>query len=206
MDRIASFPIFPLPLVVLPTESVPLHIFEERYKKMVDECLESENGFGIVWMSDDGLAEIGCTVLISELLERMDDGRMNILVEGDQPFRLLRRVEELAYPAGDIELLDDDPDGEPTHERLEEVRQSYAEVVEKAAERRPDAEELAVMDAYEMAATIELEPAFKQQLLDTRSEEERLDIIEALFEKAITRLEQADKVAEAAKSNGKVRL
>ena len=203
-DRIASFPIFPLPLVVLPTESVPLHIFEERYKLMVGECLDQESEFGIVWLGDDGLADVGCTVRIVELLERMDDGRMNILCEGEQPFALLRRIDDLAYPAGDVELLEDEE--EAADSRLDAVRSSYAEVVEKATDQRPDEEALAVMDAYAMAATIELEPAFKQELLESRSEPDRLDIIEALFAKAVARLDQAQQVAEAAKSNGKVRL
>src|ERR671914_256657 len=92
-----------------PREVVPLHIFEERYKLMIGDCLEGGREFGIVWLSDDGLKETGCSAEITELLERMEDGRMNILVQGRRPFRLLRRVEDLDYPAGDIELLDDDP-------------------------------------------------------------------------------------------------
>ena len=203
-DRIASFPIFPLPLVALPTEAIPLHIFEERYKQMIGECLEQESAFGIIWLGEGGLAEIGCTARITEVLDRTEDGRLNILVEGQQPFRLERRIDDLPYPAGDVELLDDD--AEADEERLAEVRVSYAEVVEKATDTAPDDAVLADMGSYAMAATIELEPAFKQQLLDSRSEPERLDIIEALFAKAVARLDQAEEVAEAARSNGKVRL
>src|SRR3954447_19421843 len=92
------FPLFPLGLVLLPGEVVPLHIFEERYKLMIDECIDSGTEFGIVWMADDGLKEVGCTARITQLLERMEDGRMNILVQGDRPFRLLRRIEDMPYP------------------------------------------------------------------------------------------------------------
>src|SRR3954468_10037259 len=104
-EIVERFPLFPLGIVLLPTELVPLHIFEDRYKLMIGECLESESPFGIVWLSDDGLREIGCTASIVRLVDRAEDGRMNILVEGVQPFRLVRRRDELAYPAGDIELL-----------------------------------------------------------------------------------------------------
>jgi Lon protease-like protein len=203
-DRYESFPIFPLPLVLLPTELAPLHIFEERYKRMINLCLEESTEFGIVWLGDSGLAEIGCTARITELIDRMDDGRLNILVRGERPFRLLRRVDDLAYPAGDIEVLEDDANASESH--VQAARSSYAEVVEKATDQRPQAEDLVDMDAYGMAATIELEPALKQKLLDSRSEDERLEIVEDLFDKAVERLERAEHVSEVARSNGKVRF
>jgi Lon protease-like protein len=203
-DRFDSFPIFPLPLVLLPSEVAPLHIFEERYKLMINNCIDSSTEFGIVWLGDDGLADVGCTARITELVDRMDDGRMNILVRGESPFRLLRRVDELAYPAGDIELLDDE---EPaSNEHSDAVRLTYADVVERATDRRPDVDDLAGMDSYGMAATIDLEPGLKQKLLACRSEGERLTIVDALFEKAVRRIDQAEHVAEAARSNGKLHL
>ena len=203
-DRYESFPIFPLPLVLLPTELAPLHIFEERYKLMINECLDESTEFGIVWLGEDGLAEVGCTARVTELIDRMDDGRMNILVRGGQPFRLLRRIDDLAYPAGDIEVLEDEADASESH--AEATRNVYAEVVEKATDQRPEDEDLAGMDAYGMAATIELEPALKQKLLDSRSEDERLEIVEELFQKAVERLERAEHISEVARSNGKVRF
>jgi Lon protease-like protein len=203
-DRFESFPIFPLPLVLLPTEVAPLHIFEERYKKMVNRCMDDASGFGIVWLGDDGLAEIGCIARVTELIDRLEDGRMNILVRGEAPFRLLRRVDGLAYPAGDIELLDDDRTA--TDEQINSARLTYADVVERATDQRPEEDDLVGMDAYGMAATIELEPGLKQQLLDSRSEGERLDIVEGLFTKAVERLERTEHVADAARSNGKVHL
>ena len=203
-DRLESFPIFPLPLVLLPTEVAPLHIFEERYKEMINRCIDESTEFGIVWLGDDGLAEVGCTARITELVDRMEDGRMNILVRGEQPFRLIRRVDDLSYPAGDIELLDDE--GFASDEHIDAVRLTYADVVERATDRRPEADDLDGMDAYGMAATIELDPGLKQQLLDCRSEDQRLDMVKALFTKAVERLDRADEVADAARQNGKVHL
>jgi Lon protease-like protein len=203
-DRYNSFPIFPLPLVLLPTELAPLHIFEERYKRMVNLCIEEGAEFGIVWLGDSGLADVGCTARITELIDRMEDGRMNIVVRGGKPFRLLRRIEELPYPAGDIELLEDEQEASESHS--EAARSSYAEVVEKATDERPTDDDLADMDAYRMAATIELEPELKQRLLDSRSEDERLEIVQELFTKAVERLERAEHVSEVARSNGKVRF
>src|SRR5918995_7547185 len=106
-QEILRFPLFPLGLVLLPGEKVPLHIFEERYKQMIGECLDEEREFGIIWLADDALKDVGCAARITRVLERFDDGRLNIVVEGTVPFRLTRRIEDLPYPAGDVEPLAD---------------------------------------------------------------------------------------------------
>jgi Lon protease-like protein len=203
-DSIERFPLFPLGLVLLPEEIVPLHIFEERYKRMIGECLEAGSEFGIVWLSDDGLKEIGCTAQIVQLLEEMDDGRMNILVRGSKPFRLKRRIEDLPYPAGDIELLDEAKrDDDPA--LAEEARERYAQLVERLTESRPDAEQLAGLGAYGMAATIDFALDAKQALLEARSEDERLRMIGELFVSTMQRLDLAQRANERAQTNGKVR-
>jgi len=200
---VEEFPLFPLGLVALPHEYVPLHIFEERYKQMINECLESDGEFGIVWLSDDGLRDIGCTARIERVIERFDDGRMNILVTGARPFRLLRRIEELAYPAGDVELLEDfEPEGDP--QLAEQARARYAELVEAATEEKPDLDEIADLDAYGMAATVEHPPEAKQALLELRAENDRLRMVDEMFRTAIKRVAYAEEAAERAQTNGSV--
>jgi Lon protease-like protein len=202
---VSDFPLFPLPIVLLPTEVVPLHIFEERYKAMVDQCLDERTEFGIVWLADDGLKEIGCTAQIAEVLERAPDGRMNILVRGGNPFRLLARQEDLVYPAGTVELLEDGlADVEP--EVGEEARERYADLLEEITDERPDPNMLSALSAYEMAASVEIDPDLKQGLLELRSEEERLKMLARLFKDGIKRLERARKVADRARTNGRVSL
>src|SRR2546423_10787068 len=105
-DLRERFPLFPLGIVLLPTELVPLHIFEERYRLMIGECLDEGTEFGIVWLSDSGLKEIGCSARVTRLLKRMEDGRMDVLVQGVAPFRLLRRIEGMGYSAGGGEVHD----------------------------------------------------------------------------------------------------
>src|SRR5205823_9944465 len=124
------FPLFPLGLVLLPTELVPLHIFEERYRVMIGECLDRGTEFGIVWLSDNGLKDVGCSARVTRLLKRMDDGRMDVLVQGVAPFRLLRRIEDLPYPAGDVELLDD-AEVEADATTATDARDLYADLVER---------------------------------------------------------------------------
>src|ERR687884_2352141 len=99
MELVRDFPLFPLGMVALPSELVPLHIFEERYKTMMARVLEEGSEFGIVWLSDDGLRTIGCACEIAEVLERLPDGRLNLIARGTRPFALRERQETLPYPA-----------------------------------------------------------------------------------------------------------
>ena len=207
-QAIDGLPLFPLGLVLLPEEVVPLHIFEERYKLMIGECLERETDFGIIWMSDDGLKDVGCTARVTQLLERMDDGRMNILVQGSEPFRLLRRIEDLPYPAGDVELLDEDDEAADTDADAEAgagARERYADLVERVTDARPDERDLEELDAYGMAATLDFALDAKQSLLELRSEQRRLERLGALFSSTLQRLDQAERVAEQARTNGHLR-
>jgi Lon protease-like protein len=183
--RSEEFPLFPLGIVALPGELIPLHIFEERYKTMMNECLEGEKEFGIVWLSDDG--------------------RLNLLTRGTRPFRVLERQAHLAYPAGVIEFLEDrqetiDP------ELLGKAHVAYAELVRRATDSEPDTAELAEMGAYAMAATVDFGPDAKQGLLDLRSENARLRLVTRLFHAAVERLELIDRAQERARSNGKIRF
>ena len=202
---LSDFPLFPLPIVLLPSEVVPLHIFEERYQAMVAHCLDEHSEFGIVWLADDGLKEIGCTAQIAEVLERAPDGRMNILVRGGHPFRLLERQEDLVYPAGTVELLEDGS-SEVGLEVGDEARERYADLLEEITDERPDSGALSALSAYEMAASVEIDPELKQGLLELRSEEERLRMLARLFKDGIARLERARKIADRARTNGKVSL
>ena len=199
-QEILRFPLFPLGLVLLPGETVPLHIFEERYKLMIGECLDEETEFGIIWLADDGLKDVGCGARITQVLERFEDGRLNILVEGTTPFRLERRIGDLDYPAGDVELLEDTSDSDDA--ALERARTGYADLVEEVTDSRPDAGSLAELGAYGMAATLEIAPAAKQALLELRSEPARLEQLEALFAEALKRIKTAERVAEQASGDG----
>src|SRR4029077_6635402 len=107
-----------------------------------------------VWLSDDGLREIGCAMLIERVLEQMDDGRMNLLTRGTRPFRVLERQGHLPYPAGVIEFVEDEPDV-PAPELAGPAREAYGVLVKRATDREPSDDELAEMSAYDMAATVD---------------------------------------------------
>ena len=203
MALVSDFPLFPLGLVALPTELVPLHIFEDRYKTMIERCLDEEIEFGIVWMADDGLRPIGCACEVAEVVERMDDGRLNLIARGTRPFRIETRQDELPYPAGTVEFLADRPE-ETDAEAAEAAHAAYAELVNEATDRDPDLTEIGEMSAYQMAATVEFGLDAKQGLLDLRSEAARLRLVTRLFRAAIKRLDFVNRAQARARSNGRV--
>ena len=203
MALVRDFPLFPLGLVALPSELVPLHVFEERYKTMIGRCLEEGSEFGIVWMAEDGLRPIGCACEIAEVLERLPDGRINLIARGTRPFRIDARQDELPYPAGAVEFLEDrveDADADLAHD----AHAAYADLVQQATDRTPDPAEIGEMSAYQMAATVEFGLDAKQGLLDLRSETARLRLVTRLFRAAIKRLDFVERAQARARSNGKV--
>ena len=210
-DRVVQdFPLFPLGLVALPREFVPLHIFEDRYRRMIEQCLRGAPGspqrtFGIIWLSEQELKPVGCACEVEQLLERMDDGRLNILVRGTRPFRLLERQDDHEFPAGVIEFLGEEVEDSDA-EAASAARELYRDLVMQATDREIEDVELAQMTAYQMAATVEFAVEAKQELLELRSENARMRLLALLLEAAIERLEEVERAQVRALSNGKVRF
>ena len=105
-DRI---PLFPLAVVLLPSMSLPLHIFEPRYKLMIRECLEAKREFGIVLASNESIAKTGCTASIFKTIKEYEDGRLDILSEGRRVFALIQVFDEKEYYEGAVKYLSDEP-------------------------------------------------------------------------------------------------
>jgi Lon protease-like protein len=141
---------------------------------------------------------------VTQVLDKGEDGRMNILVQGTRPFRLLERISDLPYPAGTVELLDDDePEASP--DAAAQARERYAALVERVTDRRPDDAELDALDSYGMAATIEFSPEPKQELLEERSELGRLQMVTTMLDQTLKKLEVSEQAVDLARSNGKLR-
>jgi Lon protease-like protein len=201
----ADFPIFPLGLVALPHELVPLHIFEPRYRTMFEECLARESEFGIVWATDGGLRQIGCACEITKVIARAEDGRLNVLTRGTRPFRIIAEQDDLPYPAATVEFLEDKLE-HADDAAADAARSAYAELVVQATDNELDDDEIATKCAYEMAATVDFGLDAKQGLLDLRSENARLRLATRLFKAATKRLEFVERAQAKARSNGKVRF
>ncbi len=201
-----ELPIFELPLVLLPGELLPLHIFEERYKRMIARCLEDGEPFGIVFRDDDGGARrVGCEARVTEVTQRFDDGRLNIIVAGERPFRVLDRFEAPDYPAGEVEPVEAASSAaDEASDAAAEAREAFAELVRRVGGDPPEPEELETYDSYGLAARVELPADTKQHLLEQRSEPERMRTLAAALGALVTAVERSRQVAERAKVNGRV--
>ncbi|MGH3077704.1 MAG: LON peptidase substrate-binding domain-containing protein [Gaiellaceae bacterium] len=197
--------LFPLPLVLFPEEQVPLHVFEERYQELIGECLEDDREFGLVYADDDGIREVGTRAGVVSVLERFDDGRMNVVVEGRERFRLLGLTSGRSFQTGDVaEVLDDDdpPDADAVaralelFERLRAATRSDVDVPSAETERL----------SFVLAGRVELAPDVKLELLAELSERVRLDRVCELLELASEAVERQRRAAERAATNGRVDL
>jgi len=200
-----DFPLFPLGMAAVPHEIVPLHIFEDRFKAMIGAVLEAGQEFGLVWADEDGLKANGCAMEVTEVLERHEDGRIDILTRGTRPFRIVAERFDRAYPTGEIEFLDD-KDESPDAKTAADAHEAYGDLVEEATDKVLEAEVLEPLTAYEMAATVDFGPDAKQGLLDLRSENARLRLLTRLFRAAVKRLDFIERAQARAQSNGKVRF
>jgi Lon protease-like protein len=195
--------LFPLGIVLLPSEQIPLHIFEDRYQELVAECLLEEREFGLVYADEEGLREIGTRAAVTEVLDRFDDGRMNIVVEGRDRFRLLELTGGRTFQTGLVEPVDDERDAADPKD-TEQALQLFHRLVEltgaEVEEPRLDAEQL----SFELAGRFELAPELKQRLLQLTSERRRMQLLAELLEGAAVAVEQEREIGKRAETNGKV--
>src|ERR1700758_4277754 len=103
-----KIPLFPLDVVLFPGASLPLHIFEERYKEMISLCLAEQSAFGVVRAQQDGLAVVGCTARIMRVLHEYEDGRLDILCRGDTRFEIASLEETRSFLEAEVDFFDDD--------------------------------------------------------------------------------------------------
>lgn len=193
--------LFPLGIVLLPTELVPLHIFEDRYKELIGECLELGLEFGLVYADEDGVRDTGTMARVTEVLERFDDGRLNIAVEGTERFSVTKLTRGRAFMTAEVEPVEDEW-VEPDPEAVARAVASYRALA-AAVEAEPDEpDERSPQLAYELAASVELPPDSKQELLELRSEQARLVLLADLLDAALAALLAARELDKRAKTNG----
>ena len=203
----SDIPLFPLNVVLMPGAPLPLHIFEDRYKQMVDECLQHESEFGMVFADESGTRKVGCTAKIVELVERYDDGRMLILVEGSRRFRLNNVLTGKPYYVGEIEFFEEEPEEQDVQALAEECIALLERVVEAATEGSvgieidPPYKNL----SFAIAGRVEFEAETRQQILELTSERERLEKVRELLTSAAERLERERRAREKAQTNGHLR-
>jgi Lon protease-like protein len=208
------FPLFPLEIVLLPEEPLPLHIFEERYKLMIGECLRAKAAgssiqeFGVVCLRGEKLQTVGCAARIVNVTRKYDDGRLDLFTVGTRRFEILYTNETRDYLRGGVEFFEDDPGLDVAGD---DEAQRAIELFRQAIHRLRQSTEVPIhlprpyrYLSFRMAASLPLELDFKQQLLGIRNEGERLRLVTRLMEKLVQRLDLLEKTRAKAGGNGNV--
>jgi Lon protease-like protein len=193
--------LFPLGIVLLPTERVPLHVFEPRYRELIGECLDEGGEFGLLYADEDGVREVGTLARVADVLDRFDDGRLNVIVEGGERFRVERLTRGRSFMTAVVEPLEDDPSDVEEDTAARAARAFRALAALAGAETDPP-DESSPRLSYELAAQVELAPDAKQDLLESRSEQERLELVAELLDLARQTLIATRELGERAKRNG----
>jgi Lon protease-like protein len=191
--------LFPLALVLLPTEKIPLHIFEPRYKELIGECVARDGEFGLLLEG----AEVGTRAAVTEVLQRLPDGRLNVVVEGRARFRVVTMTTGRSFLTAQVEPVedDDDPADAGQVQRAAEVFRRLADLTETQVDW-PDPESPLI--AFELAARVDFGNELKQELLELRSPQERIVRLTELLERATEAVTLEREVRDRASGNGKV--
>jgi Lon protease-like protein len=202
---VSQLGLFPLGLVLLPGERVPLHVFEPRYKELIGECIAEERDFGLVLADDDGLRRIGTRASVVDVLDRFEDGRLNILVEGGDRFRLVELTGGRAFHTGEVEPIEDEDAGEAGDPGdAVQALDLYRRVGELAGAEIDELDPGSDTLSFELAARVDFGLELKQHLLEQRSEAERLQTLVEMLDQATQALAVERARRERASRNGKV--
>jgi Lon protease-like protein len=199
----ARIPVFPLELVLFPGRSLPLHIFEPRYREMTQDCLEKKSPFGIVLTQSNAIAQTGCTAFIVKVLKQYDDGRSDILTIGQKVFRLFQTYNEKSYMEADVRFLEEDAEQaeSETSQKLAELFDQCHRILYKQEAPRFQGEENFSF-AFHVGAELPLELSFRQALLELRSEAERQKSLVEHLTELYPQLERRERVRGKATGNG----
>lgn len=194
--------LFPLDLVLLPGERAPLHLFEPRYRQLYADCTLEDRPFVIVHSGETGTADVGCSALFETLVRRYDDGRLNVVVQGVEPVRLVEETDGRLYFSALVEPLPDDPaPASPT--LAADVLARFRALAGLGDAAMPEAPEGTPL-SYAVAGAFALPSDDKQRLLECRVEGERLEMLSELLQAVERQMEHARIAAQRASTNGKV--
>jgi len=210
-------PLFPLPLVLLPNELLPLHIFEPRYRQMLKDVALDKNLFGVSFFNSQesfiekpNAGSVGCAAEVRES-QTLPDGRSNVLTIGVARYRLIDYVEAgEPYLVGDVEFFEDEAEDEtilsPLADEVFTLFRRVARAAHKLGGERgtfPDVQQTEPEAlSFLVTAAFNLEPDLKYQLLETRSTVERLGRLKEILRQTVGKMEESAEIHKIAKTNG----
>ncbi len=198
-----TLPLFPLGVVLFPEAELPLHIFEDRYKEMIEDVLREESEFGVVLASEKGMASIGCTAVIEMVLKKYPDGRMDILVRGRRRFEIILLDEERNYLRASVAMLADEDSAEASDSVKQRVLSAWVKLMmmehggmveAMPSDNRSDL-------SYVIAQAVP-DVEFRQQILSMRSEKDRMDALSSFLPIYLEREKLTRHVRRVAPLNG----
>ena len=185
-DDLVELPLFPLNVVLFPGMLLPLHIFEERYKAMIGDCIQREEPFGVVLIKEGpevgGPAEpftIGTSARITTV-DRLEDGRMNLLTKGELRFETAGITQQVPHMVGQVRYLGEQP-GEVQPELMAEVGGQYTTFLRNLSSltggwtANPEIPQDSITLAYGVASNLDLPPSIRQGLLEMATADQRLE-------------------------------
>jgi Lon protease-like protein len=197
--------LFPLGIVLLPGERVPLHIFEDRYKELIGACLESGKEFGLILSDEQGLRDIGTRARVEAVLERFPDGRMNIVIVGGRRFAVDRMTTGRSFDTANVRPYEDESGSEfPSPEEAERCLDAFRVLAETAEAVGQQADPSAESLAFDLAGHIAFAADQKQDLLEMRAERPRVLRLTDLMAEAADALRTRVSIRKRARSNGHV--
>jgi Lon protease-like protein len=195
-------PLFPLQIVLLPGSTIALHIFEDRYKEMIGEAIRDRSEFGVVLANEKGIVNTGCTAVVDKIVQMYPDGRLDILAGARRRFEILSLDEDRSFLRGAVEFFDDDAGDAASAEMMAKTMEGYRElknIESEASESEPDV--ASAQFSFQVADIIP-DLNFRQTLLATRSEADRIRQLAEYLPGLIERLRRSHHVKAVAPSNG----
>ncbi|MHB1937505.1 MAG: LON peptidase substrate-binding domain-containing protein [Acidobacteriaceae bacterium] len=200
-----KIPLFPLDLVLFPGAALPLHIFEERYKEMIGECLQCQGEFGLVRARRDGLATIGCTAKIVTVMHRYPDGRLDILCRGERRFEIESLLDGRSFLQAEVDFLSDQRPCSTRRDR-EQCAALHMEMMELSGSAAMEFPQLDLDQpvAFLLASVIPADLEFKQELLHLHSDSERTARLMEFYSSILPKLQRGSMDSKTAERNGLV--
>lgn len=196
-------PLFPLQLVLYPNEILPLHIFEERYKEMINYCIETKSPFGLLSYIDQKVSRIGCLCEIEKISKRYEDGRLDIICKGTERFTVHSFNSSKNYLQGSYSLFTDTKIvSTSSDELLNDVQLKYKALLEIATKNWEEIPNQIPSYSYEFSHLVGFELSQKQTLLELKSEVDRLMFILNHLNQIIPQMKAFEEVRKRIKQNG----
>jgi ATP-dependent Lon protease len=200
-DRI---PLFPLNVVLFPGADLPLHIFEPRYRQMVRDCLDNKSEFGMLLALENGIAGTGCTAEILEVAKKYDDGRMDIITVGREPFRVVELFTDDPLLEGAVDYLDDRQSvaSPQTRKSLVELYEACHTLIFGDYPRDAAPSDAEDQLSYIVASKLPMDLLWKQRILELRTEADRQERLIAYLRDWAPHLQKVESLHLRAAGNG----